>query len=256
MKPKNVFTLCLIASTAFLLHSCACEDPKGKEEAGYRQLGVEVPVDTQETLSNGSAGTLPAADSPAVARHPVLVKNHLFIWHKKKYAVRFYPNAFVGPSGELMPDRKADTINGIRVERLMPALWARHKFIVQASPWLNTYYVPNDSVLSWYRKEIIQGQLVYLEGIGSCLLERHIVVYFKESPKNEEVDHLVKTYKLYPFGSENINVENYQGSYFMSVAMADPRAAHLLNTCHRIAKEPFVDWVQNNVYTGEPVGYD
>ncbi len=144
----------------------------------------------------------------------------------------------------------ADTINGQVYPYFHPIMYKKYPVPIAVNLWLNTYYVPYDSIDSWYNKGVITGQYVHVKGLYDGLLQNRITLHFKREISVEEREELMKRFGLKPLSNWSVSPLE------MSMSLENPRADKISTLSASIAKLDYVDWVENHIHTGEPVRTD
>jgi len=88
------------------------------------------------------------------------------------------------------------------------------------------------------------------------VLEPYFNIHFKREPTKEEFKKLLKTYELTGF-SETIHPQiSFYNNYEATVRCLKPKTSDFFIICKNIESLPFVDWIENYIYTGTPVPED
>lgn len=247
----------LAALSVAMVYSCLNKNSK-MNEGKAENNPIEHSDTTSASLRNKpldrikTDNTKEKNEEKIIAKEPEIISGFMYVWPRKRCAYSFHPNEFVSILIK-KNSNKADTIKGIRIEHFSHVMMKKYKYLtLPAIPWLNTYYVPNDSVQSWYKKGIIQGQYIRVEEFGDGLLDAYFEIHFKEMPTPQEKKYLIDNYSLVEFDLEHAEITRGKEAYFAIARIDDPRAEFILKQRDKIAKEPIVDWVQNNIYSGEP----
>lgn len=184
------------------------------------------------------------------------VQDHIFLRDKKKYGCWYYKNEFINYLTE--GKQPYDTINDIVLMQFSTAYWQsqskKEKSPMPAKLYLETYYVSTDSIFSWYNKYIL-NQFIYIDGRDDGELQNYITIHCKREPSSKEFSFLVYKYKLQKFVG-NLRISKKDMQHWISATIKVPTASAFLEICRSISKEPFVDWVENHISTGEPTPLD
>lgn len=216
------------------------------------------PSTNKKDLANKIKTDKELKNKQSKTKNPIIKKGQIYLNDKKPYNYFFYPNEFVG----LKSKRKGkvyDTIHNVPLMKFTHACFKNYGVPSPHPGWLDTYYVPFDSLESWLNKNIILGQYIHIdeEYIGA-LLYPLIIIHFSEKPSDNEFDEIKTKFNLSPVNSKHIALnESKKGKgYWAFAKLDDIKADKIIMTCTKISNYKTVDWVQNQIYTGEPNSYD
>ncbi|MBI1305879.1 MAG: hypothetical protein GC181_04600 [Bacteroidetes bacterium] len=206
------------------------------------QTDTSTPIKTIDSVINNKVEIQKTKNSPKVKWE----KAELLIRNRKKIQIHFCINEMV------WTERRADS--SFKPVSFHDYLFKLDHSILPAVPWLNTIYVPTDSVENWMKKYRVSASFVRGEFAGG--LSNYFTIYYSRRPTLEEIKQLTELGLMDSQNRDRPNVNYYDTLIFSSVKIPFGTVSEIIRINKQLKKLDFVDWVENEIFTGEPIPLD